>query len=86
MVEVEIYIGGGARYSTERQIMYTVFFPDGKDYSFKSSPDVIIKIDSLFPDTPKRVIGAEYLDKLCKDQNCSEETRQQLEKVLMIEK
>lgn len=66
------------------RISYKINFDNGKDYTFSSSTDTMIKIDSLFPDVEKSVTGTEYIDDYFNDNQCSPSQQNAIKKMFMI--
>lgn len=54
------------------------------DYTFSSSTDTMIKIDSLFPDVEKSVSGTEHIDDYFNDNQCSLSQQNAIKKMFMI--
>lgn len=66
------------------RISYKINFDKGNDYTFSSSTDTMIKIDSLFPDVEKSVSGTEHIDDYFNDNQCSPSQQNAIKKMFMI--
>lgn len=66
------------------RISYKINFDNGNDYTFSSSTDTMIKIDSLFPDVEKSVSGTEHIDDYFNDNQCSLSQQNAIKKMFMI--
>ena len=66
------------------RISYKSNFDNGTDYTFSSSTDTMIKIDSLFPDVEKSVSGTEHIDDYFNDNQCSPSQQNAIKKMFMI--
>ncbi len=66
------------------RISYTIYFADGEAFNFRNAPLTILEIDALFPDAPKTVEGTQHFEALCDEYHCTEEERQQLKALFLI--
>ncbi len=83
-VSARIYYQGGKGANGWR-MSYTICFADGKAFTFENAPTVMLEIDALFPDIPKTVEGTKNFEKLCDEYNCTEEVREQLKQLFLID-
>ncbi len=85
-VHATIQYSYGTRYSPRGwEISYTVSFADGASFTFQKKPSIMLEIDALFPDVPKTVEGTENFEKLCREFNCTEEAREQLKALFLMD-
>ncbi len=82
-VSARIYFQSG-RGAHGWRMSYTIRFADGESFTFQNLPTVMLEIDSLFPGVPKSVEGTKNFEKLCNEYNCTEEVRQQLKVLFLI--
>ncbi len=66
------------------RISYKSNFDNGNDYTFSSSTDTMIKIDSLSPDVEKSVSGTEHIDDYFNENQCSPSQQNAIKKMFMI--
>ncbi len=83
-VHAKICLTSSGRYTSRWETSYTVYFADGKSYSFHLGPSNIIAIDALFKGLPKTVEGTEYFEKLCEEYDLMPEEREKLKEVFSI--
>ncbi len=67
------------------RMSYTIYFADGEAFHFAKVPSIMLKIDALFLNVPKTVEGAENYAKLCDEYDCTEEEREGLKRLFLIE-
>ncbi len=83
-VSARIYFQSG-RGARGWRMSYTIRFADGESFTFQNLPTVMLEIDSLFPGVPKSVEGTKNFEKLCDEYSCTEEVRQQLKQLFLID-
>ena len=66
------------------RISYKSNFDNGTDYTFSSSTDTMIKIDSLFPNVEKSVVGTEHIDDYFNYNQCSLSKQNAIKKMFII--
>ncbi len=82
-VYAKIYYSGGKN-SRGWRMSYTIDFADGESFAFHNAPSVMLEIDALFPGVPKVVEGTKHFEKLCDEYDCTEEVREQLKELFLM--